>query len=316
MVRTGGIRNRPWEVEMQLGMIGLGRMGANMARRLRRGGHAVVGFDPTSPARAALEDETVATVDSLQALVGALQPPRALWMMVPAGAPVDDTIAALRPLLAPGDVLVDGGNSWYRDSQRRHTALAEAGIAYLDVGTSGGVWGLAEGYSLMVGGDAEPAARLAPVFATLAPAADRGWAHVGPSGAGHFAKMVHNGIEYGMMQAYAEGFAILERRSDLVPDIAGLAELWRHGSVVRSWLLDLTAEALRDNPGLEGIAAWVPDSGEGRWTVAEAIELDVPAPVITQALLERLRSRQDNAYADRLLAAMRAAFGGHGIKRA
>src|SRR5690606_36034269 len=214
MVRTGGIRNRPWEVEMQLGMIGLGRMGANMARRLRRGGHAVVGFDPTPPARAALEDETVATVDSLQALVGALQPPRALWTMVPAGAPVDDTI----------------------------TALAEAGIAYLDVGTSGGVWGLAEGYSLMVGGDAEPAARLAPVFATLAPAADRGWAHVGPSGAGHFAKMVHNGIEYGMMQAYAEGFAILERRSDLVPDIAGLAELWRHGSVVRSWLLDLTAE--------------------------------------------------------------------------
>ncbi|WP_304412412.1 phosphogluconate dehydrogenase (NAD(+)-dependent, decarboxylating) [Luteimonas sp. J29] len=301
---------------MQLGMIGLGRMGANMAQRLHQGGHAVAGYDPSPEARMRLEAAGMEVVDSLQALVARLEAPRALWMMVPAGDPVDEAIATLRPLLAPGDVLVDGGNSWYRDSQRRHAALAGAGIAFLDVGTSGGVWGLQEGYSLMVGGDAEPAARLAPVFASLAPAADRGWAHVGPSGAGHFAKMVHNGIEYGLMQAYAEGFAILERRRDLVPDLAGLAELWRHGSVVRSWLLDLTAGALRDNPGLEGIAAWVPDSGEGRWTVAEAIELDVPAPVITQALLERLRSRQDNAYADRLLAAMRAAFGGHGVKPA
>jgi 6-phosphogluconate dehydrogenase len=239
---------------MQLGMIGLGRMGANMAQRLHQGGHAVAGYDPSPEARMRLEAAGMEVVDSLQALVARLEAPRALWMMVPAGDPVDEAIATLRPLLAPGDVLVDGGNSWYRDSQRRHAALAGAGIAFLDVGTSGGVWGLQEGYSLMVGGDAEPAARLAPVFASLAPAADRGWAHVGPSGAGHFAKMVHNGIEYGLMQAYAEGFAILERRRDLVPDLAGLAELWRHGSVVRSWLLDLTAGALRDNPGLEGIA--------------------------------------------------------------
>jgi 6-phosphogluconate dehydrogenase len=234
--------------------------------------------------------------------------------MVPAGTPVDETIAALQPRLAPGDLLVDGGNSHYRDSQRRAQALAQAGIHYVDVGTSGGVWGLEEGYCLMAGGETQAVDRLAPLLAALAPAPDRGWAHVGPSGAGHYAKMIHNGIEYGLMQAYAEGFAILDRRRDLVPDLAGLAQLWRHGSVVRSWLLDLTAEALEDNPQLEGIAPWVPDSGEGRWTVAEAIELDVPAPVITQSLLERLRSREDNAFADRALAAMRGAFGGHRIK--
>ena len=194
-------------------------------------------------------------------------------------------------------------------------ALRGHGIAYLDVGTSGGVWGLAEGYSLMVGGDDDAATRLSPLFATLAPSPDKGWGHVGPSGAGHYAKMIHNGIEYGMMQAYAEGFAILERRHDLVPDLHQVAELWRHGSVVRSWLLDLTAEALSDNPRLDGIAPWVPDSGEGRWTVAEAIELDVAAPVITQSLIERLRSRDDDAFADKLLSAMRNAFGGHAVKR-
>jgi 6-phosphogluconate dehydrogenase len=299
---------------MQLAMIGLGRMGANMARRLRRGGHEVLGYDPSPDARAALDADGIATVATLEDLAVRAATPRVLWMMVPAGQIVDATIAALQTMLAPGDVLVDGGNSYYRDSQRRAAALAESGIAYVDVGTSGGVWGLQEGYALMAGGEADAVTRLSPLLQALAPAADRGWAHVGPSGAGHFAKMIHNGIEYGMMQAYAEGFAILERRRDLVPDIAGLAELWRHGSVVRSWLLDLTAEALKDNPGLDGIAAWVPDSGEGRWTVAEAIELDVPAPVITQSLLERLRSRQDNAYADRMLAAMRAAFGGHGVK--
>ena len=299
---------------MQLGMIGLGRMGAYMARLLQRGGHEVAGFDPSPDARAALAADNIATEATLEGLTARSGTPRALWMMVPAGAVVDATIEALRPLLSPGDVLVDGGNSFYRDSQRRAQALREAGIAYLDVGTSGGVWGLDEGYSLMVGGDADAAAALAPLFRSLAPAAERGWAHVGPDGAGHYAKMIHNGIEYGMMQAYAEGFAILERRPELVPDIAGLAELWRHGSVVRSWLLDITAAALADNPTLSGIAPWVPDSGEGRWTVAEAIELDVPAPVITQSLIERLRSRQDNAYADRMLAAMRAGFGGHGVK--
>ena len=300
---------------MQLGMIGLGRMGANMARRLRRGGHAVVGFDPSPQARAAVAGEGLQAFDSLDALAAHVEGPRALWMMVPAGAPVDATIAALQPRLASGDLLVDGGNSHYRDSQRRAQALAQSGIHYIDVGTSGGVWGLEEGYCLMAGGEAEAVARLAPLLAALAPAPDRGWAHVGPSGAGHYAKMIHNGIEYGLMQAYAEGFAILDRRRDLVPDLAGLAQLWRHGSVVRSWLLDLSAGALQHNPRLEGIAPWVPDSGEGRWTVAEAIELDVPAPVITQSLLERLRSRQDDAFTDRALAAMRAAFGGHPVKR-
>ena len=299
---------------MQLGMIGLGRMGANMARRLRRGGHAVVGFDPSSQARAAVADEGIEAFDSLEALAAHVEGPRVLWMMVPAGTPVDETIAALQPRLAPGDLLVDGGNSHYRDSQRRAQALAQAGIHYVDVGTSGGVWGLEEGYCLMAGGEMQAVDRLAPLLAALAPAPDRGWAHVGPAGAGHYAKMIHNGIEYGLMQAYAEGFAILDRRRDLVPDLAGLAQLWRHGSVVRSWLLDLSAGALQHNPRLEGIAPWVPDSGEGRWTVAEAIELDVPAPVITQSLLERLRSREDNAFADRALAAMRGAFGGHRIK--
>ena len=299
---------------MQLGMIGLGRMGANMARRLRRGGHAVVGFDPSPQARAAVADEGIEAFDSLEALAAHVEGPRVLWMMVPAGTPVDETIAALQPRLAPGDLLVDGGNSHYRDSQRRAQALAQAGIHYVDVGTSGGVWGLEEGYCLMAGGEMQAVDRLAPLLAALAPAPDRGWAHVGPAGAGHYAKMIHNGIEYGLMQAYAEGFAILDRRRDLVPDLAGLAQLWRHGSVVRSWLLDLSAGALQHNPRLEGIAPWVPDSGEGRWTVAEAIELDVPAPVITQSLLERLRSREDNAFADRALAAMRGAFGGHRIK--
>jgi 6-phosphogluconate dehydrogenase len=300
---------------MQIGMIGLGRMGANMAQRLAQGGHAVVGFDPSAEARARLLDEGLGAVDGLEALVGRLDAPRVLWIMVPAGAPVDATLALLRPLLSPGDAVVDGGNSFYGDSQRRALELAEAGIAFVDVGTSGGVWGLAEGYSLMVGGDAAVVGRLAPLFATLAPAADRGWGHVGPSGAGHYAKMIHNGIEYGVMQAYAEGFAIMERRSDLVPDLHQVAELWRHGSVVRSWLLDLTAAALAENPALEGIAPYVPDSGEGRWTVAEAIALDVAAPVITQSLIERLRSREGNAYADRLLSAMRSAFGGHAVRR-
>ena len=300
---------------MQLGMIGLGRMGANMAQRLLRGGHTVAGFDPSAEARERAAGEGLAAATSLEALVSGLDAPRVLWMMVPAGAIVDATIDSLRPLLSAGDVLVDGGNSFYRDSQRRAAALATQGVAYLDVGTSGGVWGLAEGYSLMIGGDVAASGRLSPLFATLAPSPDKGWDRVGPSGAGHFAKMVHNGIEYGMMQAYAEGFAILERKHELTPDIARIAEIWRHGSVVRSWLLDLTAQALADNPRLDGIAAYVPDSGEGRWTVAEAIDLDVAAPVITQSLIERLRSRDDDAFSDKLLSAMRNAFGGHAIKR-
>jgi 6-phosphogluconate dehydrogenase len=299
---------------MQLGMIGLGRMGANMAQRLQRGGHDVVGFDPAPEARRRAGDDGVATVAALDELVDRLDAPRVLWLMVPAGGIVDATLSTLQPLLSPGDAVVDGGNSFYKDSQRRAAGLLEAGIAYIDVGTSGGIWGLAEGYSLMIGGDEAACARLSPLFAALAPAPDRGWGRVGPSGAGHFAKMIHNGIEYGMMQAYAEGFAILQRKPDLVPDLAQLAELWRHGSVVRSWLLDLTADALAANPQLQGIAPYVPDSGEGRWTVAEAIELGVAAPVITQSLIERLRSRDDDAFADKLLSAMRNAFGGHAVK--
>ncbi|UWX04245.1 decarboxylating 6-phosphogluconate dehydrogenase [Pseudoxanthomonas sp. NC8] len=302
---------------MDIGMLGLGRMGANMAARLKRGGHRVAGFDPGAGARRAGQQQAhgLETFDSIEALVEALPAPRALWLMVPAGAPVDATLEALRPLLQPGDVVVDGGNSNYHDSQRRATRCIEGGVHFLDCGTSGGVWGLAEGYSLMVGGEAQACERLRPLFETLAPAPDRGWGRVGPSGSGHFAKMVHNGIEYGMMQAYAEGFAIMQRKESLALDLPQLAEIWRHGSVVRSWLLDLTADALKDNPSLEGIAPYVVDSGEGRWTVAEAIELDVAAPVITLSLLERLRSREKDSFADKLLAALRDRFGGHGVRR-
>jgi len=300
---------------MELGMIGLGRMGANMAQRLVRGGHRVVGFDPKPEARKAVEDGGGASAATLEALVGGLAAPRALWLMVPAGAITDATIEALLPLLAPGDTLVDGGNSNYKDTLRRAQACAGKGVAYVDCGTSGGIWGLAEGYSLMIGGDEEAVERLRPVFETLAPAPDRGWGRVGPVGAGHFTKMVHNGIEYGLMQAYAEGFSILQHKQAFALDLERIAEIWRHGSVVRSWLLDLTADALRKNPSLDGIAPWVADSGEGRWTVAEAIDLDVPAPVITASLIARLRSRDGDSFADKLLAAMRNEFGGHAIKK-
>ena len=300
---------------MELAMIGLGRMGANMAERLVRGGHTVRGYDPGEAARQQAEARGIAPHANLQNAVAALPTPRVVWLMVPAGQVVDDTIAQLRPLLAAGDTVIDGGNSNYKDTQRRGAQLAEAGIHYIDCGTSGGVWGLAEGYSLMIGGDAGAVARLQPVFATLAPTPETGWGHVGPSGAGHFAKMIHNGIEYGMMQAYAEGFAILKHKQAMDFDLGALAEIWRHGSVVRSWLLDLTADALKKNPQMDGIAPYVADSGEGRWTVAEAIDLNVSAPVITLALLERLRSRDDDSYADKLLAAMRNEFGGHAVKQ-
>ena len=300
---------------MELAMIGLGRMGANMAERLVRGGHAVRGYDPGEAARQQAEARGIVPHASLQNAVAALPTPRVVWLMVPAGQVVDDTLAQLRPLLAAGDTVIDGGNSNYKDTQRRAAQLAEAGIHYIDCGTSGGVWGLAEGYSLMIGGDADAVARLQPVFATLAPTPETGWSRVGPSGAGHFAKMVHNGIEYGMMQAYAEGFAILEKKEAMEFDLGALAEIWRHGSVVRSWLLDLTADALKKNPQMAGIAPYVADSGEGRWTVAEAIDLNVSAPVITMSLLERLRSRESDSYADKLLAAMRNEFGGHAVKQ-
>jgi len=299
---------------MDIAMIGLGRMGANMAQRLQQGGHRVVGYDPGEAARARAAEAGLHSETTLEAAVAALPAPRVVWLMVPAGEVVDATLAQLQPLLQAGDIVVDGGNSNYQDSMRRATALADHGITLLDCGTSGGVWGLQEGYCLMVGGPAPAVTRVTPLLQSLAPAADRGWAHVGPAGAGHFTKMVHNGIEYGMMQAYAEGFALMEKKQELALDLGAVAEVWRHGSVVRSWLLDLSAQALQRNPSLEGIAPYVADSGEGRWTVAEAIALDVPAPVITLSLLERLRSRQENSFSDRLLSAMRNEFGGHPIK--
>ncbi len=301
---------------MQIGMIGLGRMGGNMAERLLRAGHKVVGWatDPESTAAHAARGGVAA--GSLADTVAALPAPRAVWVMVPAGDATESTIDALSTLLEPGDTVIDGGNSNYKDTVRRATALEAQGIALIDCGTSGGVWGLAEGYSLMIGGEPNAVERLRPIFETLAPAADLGWAHVGPSGAGHFTKMVHNGIEYGMMQAFAEGFSILKHKTEFDLDLAQVAELWRHGSVVRSWLLDLTARALTKDASLESIAPYVSDSGEGRWTVAEAIDLDVPAPVITLALLQRLRSRDSESYADRLLAAMRQQFGGHAVRAA
>jgi 6-phosphogluconate dehydrogenase len=300
---------------MELGMIGLGRMGANMTERLVKGGHRVVGFDPKPEARAQVEDKGAESAGSLDVLVARLKTPRALWMMVPAGSITDATVTALLPLLAAGDVLVDGGNSNYKDTLRRANAAADNKIGYIDCGTSGGVWGLAEGYSMMVGGDEAVVERLRPIFEALAPAPDRGWGRVGPVGSGHFAKMIHNGIEYGLMQAYAEGFSILQHKREFGLDLHQIAEIWRYGSVVRSWLLDLTADALDKNPTMNGIAPYVADSGEGRWTVAEAIDLDVPAPVITLSLLERLRSRDTESFSDKLLSAMRNQFGGHEIKK-
>ena len=292
---------------MKIGMVGLGRMGANMAARLQRGGHEVVTYDVAA--------STGRTVGSLPALVAALPSPRAVWVMVPSGDATETTLKELALLLAQGDTIVDGGNSNYKDTQRRAKEFAARGVHYVDCGTSGGVWGLENGYSLMIGGEERAVERLRPIFEALAPARDRGWARVGHAGAGHFTKMIHNGIEYGLMQAYAEGFSILQHKEDLGLDVHQVAEVWRHGSVVRSWLLDLTAAALEENPSMEGIAPHVADSGEGRWTVQEAIDLDVPAPVITLALLQRLRSRDDESFADRLLAAMRQQFGGHAIKK-
>jgi len=300
---------------MELGMIGLGRMGANMTERLVKGGHRVIGFDPKPEARARVEDKGAESAASLDTLVASLKAPRTLWMMVPAGSVTDSTVSSLLPLLAAGDVLVDGGNSNYKDTLRRSNAAADKKIQYVDCGTSGGIWGLAEGYSMMVGGEEATVGRLRPIFETLAPAPDRGWGRVGPVGSGHFAKMIHNGIEYGLMQAYAEGFSILQHKREFRLDLHQIAEIWRYGSVVRSWLLDLTADALGKNPTMDGIAPYVADSGEGRWTVAEAIDLDVPAPVITLSLLERLRSRDAESFSDKLLSAMRNQFGGHEIKK-
>ncbi len=298
---------------MEIAMIGLGRMGANMAERLHRGGHRVIGVDPGEAARTSAAARGFEVSATAAEALAKLSVPRVVWLMVPAGEVVDQTLALLSPHLSEGDVVIDGGNSYYKDSMRRATQLLEEDVTYLDCGTSGGVWGLQEGYSLMIGGDAAAVERVGAIFRTLAPAEDRGWVHAGPSGAGHFCKMVHNGIEYGMMQAYAEGFALMQRKTEFNLDLGQVAAAWQHGSVVRSWLLDLSADALSRNPQLDGIAPFVPDSGEGRWTVAEAIDLDVSAPVITLSLLERLRSREKNSFSDRMLSALRNQFGGHAM---
>jgi 6-phosphogluconate dehydrogenase len=302
------------EVHMQLGMIGLGRMGGNMAQRLLRAGHSVVGTSRTRQTVDEAAARGITPVYSIEELMAALTPPRAVWVMVPAGDATEAMLQQVAALATAGDVLIDGGNSYYKDSMRRATELQARGFHFLDVGTSGGIWGLQEGYSLMVGGAPEPVAALRPIFEALAPAPDKGWAHLGPAGAGHFTKMIHNGIEYGMMQAIAEGFAIMEQREELQLDLHAVAETWRYGSVVRSWLLDLVAAGLAEDDDLCTIAPYVPDSGEGRWTVAEAMELDVPAPVITLSLLQRLRSRDDRCFADRILAMMRHQFGGHAVR--
>ncbi len=301
---------------MEIGMIGLGKMGANMTKRLLRGGHRVVVSDLNEAAILAAVQDGAIGAKSMPDLVDRLGRPRAVWIMVPSGEPTESVIATLADLLEPGDVLIDGGNSNYKQTLRRNSRLLQKGIQLVDVGTSGGVWGLTEGYSMMVGGDEEAVARIRPVLETLAPGIDKGWGRVGPAGAGHFVKMVHNGIEYGLMQAYAEGFEIMKAKEVFELDLHQIAQIWRHGSVVRSWLLDLTAQALQGNQDLKDIEPWVDDSGEGRWTVFEAVDLDVPAPVITLALQARFVSREQDYYAARLLAAMRHQFGGHAVKTA
>ncbi len=300
---------------MELGMIGLGRMGGNMAQRLIAGGHEVVAYDPAKEAVEAIVKKGATGALSYADLASKLTRPRVIWLMVPSGEPTETAISTLAAELSPEDIVIDGGNSNYKDSMRRAAVLAEKGLIFLDVGTSGGVWGLKEGYCLMVGGDSEAFRRLEPIFQTLAPSPQQGYGYMGPSGTGHFVKMVHNGIEYGLMQSYAEGFALMQAKQEFNLDLKQIAEIWRYGSVVRSWLLDLVAAALQKDPRLESIQGYVEDSGEGRWTVQESIELAVPAPVITQSLQARFRSRQAQPFGDRLLAALRQQFGGHAVKK-
>lgn len=301
---------------MELLLIGLGKMGANIATRLIRGGHRVVGYDPDRETLEAAAGNGVDPADSLADGVSRLSPRRVVWIMVPAGDVTETVLGDVRPLLADGDVVIDGGNSNYKETQRRGRELLEDGIHYVDCGTSGGVWGLKEGFSLMVGGDKDIVDGLTPIFETLAPTPETGWGHVGPTGSGHFVKMIHNGIEYGMMQAFAEGFELLKGKEDFDLDLHQVSEIWRHGSVVRSWLLDLVSAALEEDASLADVAGYVSDSGEGRWTVAEAIEQDVPAPVITLSLMARFTSRQEESYGAKLLAALRNQFGGHAVKSA
>ena len=300
---------------MELAIIGLGKMGLNMSTRLVRGGHRVVGFARTAATVQTAVDNGAEGAHTLEEAVSKLKAPRVVWTMVPAGQTTEDMIQTLSNLLSNGDTIIDGGNSNYKDSIRHAALLESKGIEFLDCGTSGGVWGISEGYSLMVGGKPEVVEKMRAIFETLAPGKDQGWGRVGPHGAGHFVKMIHNGIEYGMMQALAEGFNIMKAKKEFDLNLDEIAEIWRYGSVVRSWLLDLTAIALKDDPTLSDIAPWVADSGEGRWTVAEAIDHDVPAPIITLALQMRFVSRDDENYSARLLAAMRNQFGGHAVKK-
>jgi len=300
---------------MDIGMIGLGKMGANMVVRLLQGGHKVVAYDINEASVQAVEKLGATGARTLDELIENLQSSRSIWVMVPSGKITGETIKSVADKLSPGDTIIDGGNSNYKDTVLRGAELVARGIHFIDVGTSGGIWGKTEGYSMMIGGDKEIVERHRPIFETLAPSPQKGWGHVGPVGAGHFVKMIHNGIEYGMMQAYAEGFEILRAKQEFGLSLSQIAEIWQHGSVIRSWLLDLTANALSEDENLTGIKAWVPDSGEGRWTVFEAIDLDVAAPVITMSLQRRIRSRDDEPFADKLIAAMRNKFGGHAVKK-
>jgi 6-phosphogluconate dehydrogenase len=296
---------------MEIGFVGLGKMGGNMVERLVRGGeHRVVGYDQSAEAGKEVAGPSVRVAGSLAEMASMLQPPRAVWLMVPAGDPVDESIAALAPELQQGDIIIDGGNSYFRDSQRRARSLQGEGISFLDVGTSGGIWGLQEGYCLMIGGDKAIYDHLRPIFVTLAP--DNGEAYMGPSGAGHFVKMVHNGIEYGMMQSYAEGFGVL-KKSEFGLDLAAVSNVWQYGSVIRSWLLELATSALQKNPEMSGLKGYVVDSGEGRWTVQAGIDEDVPTPVIALSLMARFQSRDQDSFQNKLLAALRNEFGGHAV---
>ncbi len=297
---------------MKLAMIGLGRMGGNMARRLRAAEIDVVGYDNRHEnAKQMAEEIGLVATESLQQAVESFDGQRVIWLMLPAGEITENTLETLVPMLNKGDIVIDGGNSNYHESQRRGQLLSEAGINFVDAGVSGGVWGLKNGYCLMVGGTDDAIAVITPILKALAPADDRGWAHVGPIGSGHFTKMIHNGIEYGMMQAYGEGFALLEGKTEFNLDLGEIAELWRHSSVVQSWLLDLTADFLQNDHKLDDIAPVVPDSGEGRWTVVESIDQGVATPVISMALATRFASQENNSYGNRLVAMMRKAFGGH-----
>lgn len=300
---------------MELVIIGLGRMGANIARRLYKGGHKVFAYNRTGEKTREIEKEGIKGIYSIEDIPEILASPRVVWVMLPAGKPTEEMLGKLTSLLSPGDIIIDGANSNYKDTVRMSKVLKEKGFQFVDVGTSGGIWGLTQGYSLMIGGDRETVEYLRPVFETLAPSPDTGWGYVGPNGAGHFVKMVHNGIEYGMMEALAEGFEILKNKKEFDLDLAQISQIWRFGSVIRSWLLDLTAMALEEDQELKDIEDYVPDSGEGRWTVMESIELGVPAPAIAISLMNRFYSQQEESFSAKILAAMRNKFGGHEVKK-